>query len=137
MNGKICRGGRTAARAWMRPRSMRSRRRILLWRVPNPSLVPLCVSENPRKSVEAAFEKIRDVSWGEATHPRGTAMSVRTASGFMTRLNLTRIHPRSRLSSTTLQSQNLRGRQGPLAPPPTETPTLNNSLTSSPCCCTW
>ena len=94
MNGKICRGGRTAARldaasfdevATTHPALARAEPFV-------GSPLRFGVSE---ESVEAAFEKIRDVSWGEATHPRGTAMSVRTASGFMTRLNLTRIHPRS------------------------------------------
>ena len=35
-------------RAWMRPRSMRSRRRMVLWRVQNLSLVPPVFSEFPR-----------------------------------------------------------------------------------------
>ena len=54
----------------MRPRSMRSRRRILLWRVPNPSLVPLYVSDFPRNLSKPRLKKF-GTCLGEKLPPSG------------------------------------------------------------------
>ena len=49
-------------------------------------------------------------------------MSVRTASGFMTRLNLTRIHPRSRPKFYCNAIPKSEGTTRPPRPPPPKTP---------------